>query len=333
MSHGAEAEVFGFTFDEVGMALAQQWGMPAELVATLCRVAPPDQPPSDRLHHITQCSADLTRLTYATGATEEHGTQVESLVSAYTRVLGVEPKKIRESLASAQLDSAPTLNTMQLTLDGWKTAREERAAALLRPAEATAEEALQSLASLCEPTESDSASEATVRAAVGALTAVRQHDEAFTIGGATVATLDAARSAGYRRALLALSTEDFKLVRGRMGAGPGHEELLRGFIVRPLSSCGPLGAALQNRTDLFVDVGTAEGRRYKTDRVLKELQSRSLAMLPLVIENKLMGCLYFDNGTEPLEVTDTLRALLLTMRDHLVAAFAKHRSGGVSSAA
>jgi hypothetical protein len=55
--------------------------------------------------------------------------------------------------------------------------------------------------------------------------------------------------------------------------------------------------------------------------------------LPLVLEDKLLGCLYFDNGPDVVDLTDTLRTLLLQMRDHLVAAFAKYRQVATETAA
>lgn len=324
---GAEEAFFHFTFEEVGIALARQWGMPSELIGTLRRVPPPDQAPSDRLHHITQLSADLTRLSYCAAPEAPRAEAVGTLVDSYTEMLGVERKTVLESVLIARSDAAPTLGAMSVTVAGWMAEREERAAAVRLEAQSgeLAQAALDQLTMLGEAKGDDSAAEAGLRAAVSALTAQRKDATAFTIGAATAATLEAARSAGYRRALLALSTEDFKLVRGRMGAGPGSEDLVRGFIVRPMAACGPLGAALEARMDLFVDVASNEGRSFRRDRVLKDLQARCVAVLPLVLENRLMGCLYFDNGSDPLDASQTLRELLCAMRGHLVAAFARHR--------
>jgi GAF domain-containing protein len=55
-------------------------------------------------------------------------------------------------------------------------------------------------------------------------------------------------------------------------------------------------------------------------------------VLPLVLDEKLLGCLYFDTRSKPLEMSDALREMLQEIRDHLVAAFAKHRRGAARSA-
>ncbi len=59
-AEGDEAAVFAFTFEEVGVALARRWGMPAAVVHTMR----PYRGVSDgdhTLHMITQCSAEVAR--------------------------------------------------------------------------------------------------------------------------------------------------------------------------------------------------------------------------------------------------------------------------------
>jgi GAF domain-containing protein len=108
---------------------------------------------------------------------------------------------------------------------------------------------------------------------------------------------------------------------------------VRTFVVRPLSTFGALGTALQNRTDLFIDIESQDGKMFARDRLVREFEARSFALLPLVLENKLIGCLYFDSGPEVVEVTETVCGLLKTMRDHLASAFAKHRQNATANAA
>ncbi len=329
---GSEEKHFGFTFDQVGLVLAQRWGMPADLVQTLRRIDPSDDTARDRLHHITQCSADLTRLTY--GALQSDGALPDSapLIESYTKALGVEAKVIHESVATARMEATPTLDTMHVSVDGWLAAREERYASKRLELElATSGES--AVSNLTQPNESDSASEAEVRGVVRSLSEQRQQGDRFTVGAATAATLDAARGAGFRRSLLALSTEDFSVVKGRMGAGVGHEELLRTFAVRPQRAFGPLGEALQLREDVFIDTEVGDGKSFRRDRMLRELRPRCVALLPLVLEDKLIGCLYFDNGPDPVECSDTIKELLRAMRDHLVAAFSRHRQASAAAAA
>ncbi len=80
------------------------------------------------------------------------------------------------------------------------------------------------------------------------------------------------------------------------------------------------------RSDLFVEMAGADAKRYGRDRLLKDLSPSNFALLPLVLEMKLIGCLYFDSTIESVHSTATSRQLLCDLRDHLVAAFAHHRA-------
>jgi hypothetical protein len=52
----------------------------------------------------------------------------------------------------------------------------------------------------------------------------------------------------------------------------------------------------------------------------------------MVIDSKLIGCLYFDSTIESVPDSETSRQLLRDLRDSLVAAFARHRGGAAESA-
>jgi GAF domain-containing protein len=101
---------------------------------------------------------------------------------------------------------------------------------------------------------------------------------------------------------------------------------VRNFLVRPTATFGPIGAALQARADLFVELTGEDAKKYGRDRLLREFGPSQFALLPLVLEEKLLGCLYFDSTLESIDPTQTTRWLLQNLRDQLVAAFATHRA-------
>ena len=92
------------------------------------------------------------------------------------------------------------------------------------------------------------------------------------------------------------------------------------------AAVGPVGAALQSRTDLFVQLMGADAKLYGRDRLIREFNPSQFVLLPLVLEDRLLGCLYFDSVHESIEATDTARRLMQHLRDQLVAAFARHRA-------
>lgn len=356
---GAESKHFGFTFEEVGIALARKWGIPPAVVRTMrsCKDMSAD---GDLLHMITQSSADIAREQYGAVPSSR---DVGALRARMAPALGVETKTLEEAMTTALRESKPTLSTMQVDLDRWLTGHAEAMTVVRLKRESHAEERLarqqirreagepepdddllfpvyddadeerariasESRAMLARlaPDANDSAREAKLRDTVRALVERKQQDAStLDVGSVTQSALGAACEAGYERGVLGISSEDFKMIRGKLGIGRGGHDLARQFLLRPAASFGPLGGALQQRQDLFVTMTGADLKSYGKDRLLRDLTPQHFALLPLVLEDKLIGCLYFDGATDAVETTETTRQLIRDMRDQLVGAFARRR--------
>ena len=333
---GDEAKVFAFTFEEVGVALASKWGMPGAVVQTIRPYRGLGEG-DHTLHMVTQCSADVARLQFGAVPAEDDDA-LRQLREAWAKRLGVPTADLAECLDVALTEAAPTLRTMHVDMDAWMQGqRDAHAVARVRRereltgASTVAGEAaaLAELSAQLDANEADTEREAKLRESVRSLVALRQDVSAPNdVGAVTNATLRAAAEAGFERGVLGLSTEDFKFVRGRVGIGGGGAELARTFVVRPTATFGPIGAALQARTDLFVELAGADAKLYGRDRLIRELDPSQFALLPLVVEDTLLGCLYFDSTIASVDATDTTQWLLRNLRDQLVAAFAKHRASG-----
>jgi len=322
---GSEASHFGFAFEQVAVLLAKQWGMPPEVVQSLRRLVPTQEAPRDRLLHIAQFSADLTRAIYATRPTAAASPEVETLIGLFSTPLGMERKAIDAAMADARRESLPALRQMNVSIDGWRRMRIRDAGARAEAIDETAE--LQRRGGAAEE---ESVTEVAVRTVLA--TAV---EHCRTVGApsfteALNATLGAGKAAGYSRGVLALSNETFSSVRGRIGSGAGHEELLQCFDVGTNAMFGALAAALDHRTDIFVDMQDADALRYRRDATLRTLRPRCFAMLPLVLSGRLIGCLYFDSAA-PMDTSLRLQQLLCVARDRLVVAFLQQRDGSQAS--
>lgn len=331
---GDEVAVFMFTFEEVGVALAAQWGMPAPVVHTMRPYRGLGEG-DHTLHMITQCSAEVSRAQFGAASTDSEET-LHRLREAWAKRVGVPMDDLATCLETALTEAAPTLKSMQVDMATWvQSQRDAQAVARVRRerelsgiAEVSGEAAaLAELSEQLAATDTDSDREAKLRESVRKLVALRQDATAINdVGSVTNATLRAACEAGYERGVLGICTDDFKFVRGRVGIGTGGAELARNFVVRPTANFGPIGAALQSRADLFVELTGSDAKLYGRDRIIRELDPSHFALLPLVVEDKLLGCLYFDSTVESVESTETARWLMRNLRDQLVAAFARHRA-------
>lgn len=393
---GAEQEILGFTFDDVGVALAHQWKLPSEVVNSLRRLDPSLVDASSPLHTITQLSAELTTAVYRDASPQSP--RFEQAMKAFAHPLNLSTDTVMEAAQSAFADSRGTIKTMEI---GGKSSKMEGrlkvAAARVAPAapgvvgaplvaaggdmgaedgelaDGTWDEVEDDIASsrdgaragapkreaatrprsllthgqydeTDEPAwqpnhdryaaqDSDTQEEADARSVLREVAEQRLAGAGFDLGTVTRSAMSAICMAGYERVLLALSSEDFLTVRGRVGSGTGHEQLIRHFLVRPIASAGPLGAVLHGRTDTFASCEGTAGKAWRRDRTLYELAPRSFGVLPLVLDDKLLGCLYFDTRSKALDMSDSLREMLQEIRDHLVAAFARHRRGAEQEAA
>jgi len=318
---GSEARHFGFAFEQVAVLLATQWRMPPEVIQSLHRLVPTEEAPRDRLLHIAQFSADLTRAIYAAPPAETASPDIESLIELFTGPLAMERKAIDAAISEARSESLPALRQMDVSLEGWRQAR-------ILESEARAEAIVGSGANSTAAEES--VTEIAVRAVLESAVEQRRTAGAPSFPDTLNATLGAGRAAGYSRGVLALSNETFSSVRGRMGSGAGHEVLLHSFEVATNAMFGALAAALDHRTDIFVDMQDAEALRYRRDATLRTLRPRCFTLLPLVLSGRLIGCLYFDSAT-PVDTSLPVRDLLRMARNHLVVAFRHQRSGTQAS--
>jgi HD-like signal output (HDOD) protein len=350
LEEGAEAKQFGFTFEDVGVALATRWGLPPSVVRTMRTFRGVSQE-LQLLHAITQCSTELVR---ALDGGEFDGGIPGEIRDRVAALIGVDASIVNECIATTLDEAKPTLTGMQVNLDTWRRAKVQARKAALRtradggptaapsrgkrqsePAEeAAVAAAVRSAADRLAPSATDSAQESRLRTVVRDLAQQRDRESAqpsFTVASVTDSTLRAACEAGFERGVLGINNEDLTMIRGRVGIGRGNAELARNFLVRTTAAYGPLAAALQTHTDLFVEMTGADAKAYKRDRLIKELDPSAFALLPMVIESKLIGCLYFDSRTESVASSETSRQLLRDLRDSLVTAFMRHRTGAAGS--
>ena len=338
---GAEAKHFGITFEEVGTALAARWGMPKTVVRTMSTYRGVSQE-LQLLHAITQCSSEL--VSALDGDPSEGGSPSE-IRARFALQIGIDASTMEECVEAMLIEAKPTLTGMQVNLDTWRraqvearkatprtraiggpTAPADRGARQPEPAEdAAARGGVDRLA----PNEEDTAQESRLRDVVRELAKQRDQGQAagsFTVGSVTDSALRAACEAGYERGVLGINSEDLKLIRGRVGIGRGNAELARNFLLRTTAAFGPLAAALQTHTDLFIEMTGADAKVYGRDLLVRNLAPSAFALLPLVLDSKLIGCLYFDSTIESVTSSETSRQLLRDLRDSLVAAFARHQA-------
>lgn len=351
---GLERKTLGVTFDEISTALAIEWRMPREIVGTMRGITASGSEDSRALATVTRLSVELTNAIYRYDIAGTPGA-LNHILIRYARPLDLDEKMVREAAEIALADSKSTLDAVSASVDGMRltaqiaiathTFGEIATRAAVRAhsgdvADDTSPDGESSLAhdeaahlsdiygaaSGLDDAEQEAepqSREARTRDALRAMRASSGDGDELEVGRVSRAALEAICGAGYRRALLALSTDDFARVRARLGAGEAYEGAMRDFLVRLNTGTSSLATAINNRSEIFTDA--TDWPEMRRDGLLRVLAPKSFGLLPLVHDDRLLGCLYFDDPVETVEASDELRELMRGLRDQLVAAFAAQR--------
>ena len=152
-------------------------------------------------------------------------------------------------------------------------------------------------------------------------------DESFGLNDILLMVLEAIfRGGRFDRVVFCLVSRDRKQLEARMGLGDDLDSFLEKFRF-PLSLLsGPVGPALIQRREVFVDnVGTS---RYHQSQFAAVTGASALGMLPLIVGGNAIGCLYFDRRSGVLGLDDSMKQSLLNLRGYACDAISSKKAGG-----
>ena len=132
------------------------------------------------------------------------------------------------------------------------------------------------------------------------------------------------RGVGLDRVLFCLVTADRTHVQARLGVGADVEPLIDKFHFPISIRGGPIGSALLAKQDTILDA--AAGLRYSRSAFMQVVGVPCFGILPLVVDDIVAGCLYFDRASDSFSFDARTRQMLLELRNFAVQAIArKHR--------
>ena len=311
-------QVAGFTFEEMGLAVARAWRLPAAIAdsisAELPRLTQRRYTDTELLRVVANFGHRLTTALYRR-ETRAARASVNLLLDHYGIPLGLEHASIRQIADAALHDTRETFALAKVPLDDLRFHRQSEAALASRPAVDAADgrrpEGL--LAELTAEAEArlDADTEFDLPSFVFLIM------EAIARGGPFDRVIYAAVESGGDRA------GGRKVLRGTTGLGPGVEQVLEGFLFP--AGAPPVAAAVLEKQDVWV-AQLREGRPENSELVAR-LQPAGYGLLPVDVRGAIVGCLYFDRlapaASQPLDVASLV--MLKRLRDLLAAALAAHR--------
>lgn len=295
----AVREQFGLGFDEIGRSVAQQWGLPAELVNSLQDVPP--QEVGEPLAHAdwlaavstmsSRCAEVLCDSTAAPGA-------LAAIVASYADMLGLDTAGMLAAVAAAG-----------------KAAEED--AVFVGPAKAPAAE---ESADAAQPARKPADAAQILTRGVADMRGAAQ--SASTRQLMTMALEAVYQGLGLSRAIAFLRSHEEAKYIARMCFGENLQELLPCLMFDDAYQPDVFHAALANDKILFVENAQDPAFTSKLPRWWRDTlpTARSFMVLPLTVNRHSVGFIYGDwDGSrscmklEPAEILplDELRALMV----------------------
>ncbi len=301
----AALKVLGFPFEELGQALCRRLGM-----ANIAAVMAPGAAQASPLGAITALSHELTIMAYR-HTDGRPDPALAGLLEKYRPTLPVTSEQFAEVVQAGLAETRQTASDMGVSLDALRY-------------ENQVSEALTVLGHPLAARKATPAGGVALNGTTATSPAVVLEDEADPDGEPSDLRLEPgfdfdaaleqglrglARAGRYERVLFSLLTPSRHEVVGRLGWGERIDELVGQFRFPATSRTSSLGVAMLDRRDLFV-TGTMRG----DDRQLAStLGAGAFAVLPIVLEDALIGCLYADRRSEG-ALDDRARALVLHWR-------------------
>ena len=314
----AELRVLGFTSTDLGVAMAQWWGMPDEVRAgmragtgrgepLLSRVAVAAQALTDAVYRADAAPGDLA---------------LADLEAGIATPLGLSRAELGGVIDAAAREARAIFADAHASLDDGQLARRTRAA-LSRLNGAGAEQ---------DAAASDDAALATLRRQLLGELANALPRAGEGLHEAVLMILEAAfRGGPLDHAVFCLFDAERSELRGRFGLGDGAEALVARLRVSTTTGEGTLGAALLRGRDVLL--GGERPATREESLWLQRLGARGAAFFALSAHGTPVGALYLACTHEPLSLDAGTAAYLGQLREAAMRALVARRATSLDSPA
>ena len=270
--------VLGFPFEELGREVVRRWNLPPQVSQVLDSNTPlVVSHPHTEEQHLALLAGFGHELTAALHrvAPNQSTQRVDKVLKSFGKSLKLTDKSLAKIAHAAVEETKTTFKALNLPLDELRLEKQVELAlssGLLPPPGAHAADAASP--------EWDELARDIHNADLQSLLS-RILDLGMNLGG-------------FERAIFGLVSPGHDSVRARLHAGSTDAEWMDRFQFPLERRAGPVTAALVGKRDLFVCGGP-----YLDSDFARKLETGCFALLPVVINGILAGCLYFDRKTPP----------------------------------
>lgn len=333
----ASQQVLGLSFEQLGLGVARQWGLPDALQRGMSRPegeAPPRllEQGTERLRWLARAANDVTDVILHSEPNEAHA-KVRHMGQRYARALGLSAERIDQAADQARQRLSQLAEAMEIRLP--KSSQAQR---LLAPLAASPDDdSLSPLelhaTALYEPTQVMTPATAPRQPAAEVL-AAGIHDvtnvmvENFKLNEVLRMILETIyRGLGFRRVVFCLRDPRSNALTGRFGLGEQVEQVVPLFRVSLQTAEGQpadlFSAVCQKGADtLIADASQPRIAERLPAWFQGSVHGASFLILPLVMKGSSFAMIYADRAEAgSLNLDEKELSLLRTLRNQAVMAF------------
>ncbi|MCW8903884.1 serine/threonine protein kinase [Sedimenticola sp.] len=339
----AERRVLGMTFQEMGIAIAEQWNFPATITRGMVKVdpaAPGDLKDTDvKLRLIANFSNEATRII---GESDDGGEQqLKQLLKRFRRGLAISERRFEGMLDEARKEFIELSGSLSA-----KAANDPFMRRLSRPAhpdtshvtrgKGRKEDMTTTLAlepgkssyteePVTEITPDDPAINAEIVLTEGLqeVTDMLLDDNSNIIQVFNVVLETIYRALAFHRVVLCLQDQSKQEIKAKLGFGNDIDNFITGFHFSRQYSADVFHAALKNGVDLAISNTSDPRIKDNLPEWYRKLSNAgSFLVFPLVIKQRPLGLIYADHPqADGIVLTAKQLNLVKTLRNQLILAF------------
>ncbi|MEO7358770.1 MAG: HDOD domain-containing protein [Gemmatimonadaceae bacterium] len=289
-SSGAANAVLGFRYEELGVALCRHWGMPEAVMTAMCARA---LSPLSEIGGITSFSHDLTRAIYRCSEHKKDPQQaLDEVIALYAPRLKLSRAAVTEIVEAALAETRELFS--KATADQGAALRKlssDARAAMGEPAMNTGEWDAESLLKV-------SAADALLMLREKLRQELENKADPSSEGSLSTVILlaleGALRGGPFDRVLACVLNADRTQLTARTALGVGAEELMAKFDFPMTVRGGPVASALLQRQAVYLP--TDRAMTAQEVRWANGIGCAQFGVFPIIVEMKIVGCLYVDRG-------------------------------------
>ncbi len=323
-------KVLQFPYEALGRAVAESWMLPGSVSQAMESVDPityGKQNDDEKLGTLVAFSHELTSFIYRRSA-EDKAQALDLLLGKYKAVQDLNLELIQQVLAEAVTETKGTFTTAGIPFDDLQLRNQ------LRLTMSRGGEQKDSGGSLPGGTLPAGPATAAKPDAASPVTPESRSDEDLLdqllaevksaaepgnepkLNEVLMMAMEAChRGARFDRVVFCLATPDRSMVRGRLGLGPAIDNVIEQLQIPLSGRREPLTLAILAKRDVFIDAQHDD--RYQDSQIIRKLGACCFGLFPVIVENVVVGCLYFDRLTPNFLPTQMTLETLGHLRDVL----------------